>query len=122
MALRQTMVFHGTKGFIEINAPFNSNIYEGSEVRLHNVNHSECKTYNFANINQYTYQADAFALTVKQAMSKAKKDTAKQTKKVTRKKGAAQEIFSLENSMLNQRVIDAIYASGKNKGNWRNVL
>ena len=29
MANRQVMVFHGDKGFIELNSPFNSNIYEG---------------------------------------------------------------------------------------------
>ena len=112
MALRQNMVFHGTKGFIEINAPFNSNIYEGSEVRLNNAIHSECRTYNFANINQYTLQADAFAKAIKHA----KKN------KSSGKKGAAEDVFSLEDSMHNQRVIDAVYTSGKNKGNWRNIV
>ena len=103
MALRQTMVFHGTKGFIEINAPFNSNIYEGSTVTLHNDSHSESKTFSFLNINQYTLQADAFAQAVK----------SKKTKKG--------RVFSLEDSLLNQRVIDAAYASGKSGGTWKKV-
>jgi len=66
---RQSMVFHGDKGFIEMTAPFNSNLYEGDEVRLHN---------------------------------------------------AKQPVFSLEDSMLNQRVIDAIYKAGKS-GKWQAV-
>lgn len=103
MALRQHMVFHGTKGFIEINAPFNSNIYEGSTVQLHNANHSDVKTYHFFNINQYTLQADAFAQAIK---SKSKGKTT---------------IFSLEDSLKNQQMIDAVYASGKSGGNWRKV-
>lgn len=111
MALRQNMVFHGTKGFIEINAPFNSNIYEGSEVRLNNANHSECQTTHFFNINQYTHQADAFGQAVKKVMKQKTKKT-----KLTNI-----GVFSLEDSMLNQRMIDAVYASGKNKGNWQNV-
>lgn len=103
MALRQNMAFHGTKGFIEINAPFNSNIYEGSTVTLHNDNHSESKTFNFLNINQYTLQADAFARAVKS------------------KKAQKNGIFSLEDSQLNQRMIDAAYASGKSGGTWKKV-
>lgn len=126
MALRQNMVFHGTKGFIELNAPFNSNIYEGSELRVYNVNHSECQTYNFANINQYTHQADAFAQAVQQALKKTKKNThgepAKRAKKASGKNSNGQEIFSLEDSILNQQVIDAVYASGKSKGSWKKVV
>lgn len=129
MALRQNMVFHGTKGFIEINAPFNSNIYEGSEIRIHNVNHSECQTYNFSNINQYTHQADAFAKVVQQALNQSPKNTlkgngskpAKNEKKISSKKNNAQEIFSLEDSKLNQQVIDAVYASAKQKGSWKKI-
>lgn len=103
MALRQNMVFHGTKGFIEVNAPFNSNIYEGSTVQLHNADHSEVKTYHFYNINQYTLQIDAFAQAAKS------------------KKNQKQKVFSLEDSLANQRVIDAVYASGNSGGNWRKV-
>ncbi len=112
MALRQNMVFHGTKGFIEVNAPFNSNIYEGSVVRLHNANHSEYQCFQFANVNQYTLQADAFAQAISQTPKTAKKPT---------KKSLASPVFSLEDSLLNQRVIDAIYGSGERKGNWKNI-
>ncbi len=109
MALRQTMVFHGTKGFIEVNAPFNSNIYEGSVVQLHNADHSECQTFSFTHINQYTLQADAFAQAIMQ------------TETVTGK-SSAPTIFTLEDSVLNQQVIDAVYGSGKTDGKWKKVL
>ena len=99
MANRQTMVFHGDKGFIELTAPFNSNLYEGDEVRLHNQNHSETRVFRYTGINQYTLQIEAFAKAVA---------------------GKKQEIFSLEDSALNQRVIDAIYKAGKS-ARWVNV-
>ena len=56
MANRQHMVFHGDKGFIELNAPFNSNLYEGDEVRLHNQNHKEVRIYRFTGEQQYVRQ------------------------------------------------------------------
>jgi len=99
MALRQSILFHGDKGFIELNAPFNSNLYEGSEVRLHNVDHSEDRVYRYTGINQYQYQVEAFARAVA---------------------GRKQELFSLESSHANQRVIDAIYESAK-KSDWAKV-
>ena len=99
MALRQSILFHGDKGFIELNAPFNSNLYEGSEVRLHNVDHSEDRVYRYTGINQYQYQVEAFARAAV---------------------GRKQELFSLEGSHANQRVIDAIYESAK-KSDWAKV-
>ncbi len=92
MALRQSIVFHGDKGFIELSAPFNSNLYEGDEVRLHNGDHTETKVYRYTGINQYQLQVDAFARAAG---------------------GHTQEYFSLEDSYANQRVIDAMYLSAK---------
>ena len=92
MGNRQSMVFHGDKGFIELSAPFNSNLYEGDEVRVHNRGHSETRVYRFTGINQYRCQIEAFAKAVKSAKS---------------------SVFSLEDSLLNQKVIDAIYKAGK---------
>ena len=99
MALRQSILFHGDKGFIELNAPFNSNLYEGSGVRLHNADHSEDKVFRYTGIDQYQYQVEAFAKAAA---------------------GRKQEIFSLESSHANQRVIDAIYASARND-DWAKV-
>ncbi len=92
MANRQTMVFHGDKGFIELTAPFNSNLYEGDEVRLHNTKHNETQVFRYTGLNQYRYQIDAYAKAVA---------------------GKKQAYFTLEESVLNQKVIDAIYKSGK---------
>jgi len=99
MANRQSMVFHGDKGFIELTAPFNSNLYEGDEVRLHNKDHSEARIFRYTGLNQYLLQIEAFANAVA---------------------GKKQTVFSLEDSVLNQRVIDAIYKAGKS-GRWQNI-
>lgn len=92
LANRQTMVFHGSKGFIELTAPFNSNLYEGDEVRVHNAKHSETRVYRYTGINQYREQIDAFTRAVQ---------------------GKKQNYFTLEESVLNQKVIDAIYKAGR---------
>lgn len=99
MANRQTIAFHGDKGFIEVSSPFNSNLYEGDEVRLHNAGHSHTQIWRYTGINQYRLEAEAFARAVK-----SKKEW----------------IFTLENSVGNQKVIDAIYKAGKS-GKWEKV-
>jgi len=99
MGNRQTMVFHGDKGFIELSAPFNSNLYEGDEVRVHNGSHGETRTYRYSGLNQYVMEIEAFAKAAA---------------------GKKQHLFSLEESYLNQRVIDAIYKAGKSK-RWQNI-
>lgn len=96
---RQTMVFHGDKGFIELSAPFNSNLYEGDEVRVHNGGHNETRVFRFTGLNQYVLEIEAFARAAA---------------------GKKQALFSLEESILNQRVIDAIYKAGKS-GRWQKV-
>jgi predicted dehydrogenase len=92
MANRQSMVFHGDKGFIELSAPFNSNLYEGDEVRVHNAAHNDTRVYRFTGVNQYREEVEAFCRVVA---------------------GRKQPYFTLEESILNQKVIDAIYKSGK---------
>lgn len=92
LANRQTMVFHGEKGFIELNAPFNSNLYEGDEVRLHNAAHNDTRVFRFTGLNQYRCQVEAFAKAASTGKTK---------------------VFSLEDSVNNQKVIDAIYKAGK---------
>lgn len=99
MALRQSIEFHGDKGFIELTAPFNSNLYEGDEVRLHNQDHSEYRAFRYTGVNQYQLQVEAFARACA---------------------GKKQDIFTLEDSYNNQRVIDAIYKSAK-KNAWVKV-
>lgn len=98
LANRQHIAFHGDKGFVEVTSPFNSNLYEGDEVRLHNTAHNEVQTFRYTGIDQYQLQVEAFVRAVHGD------DTA----------------FSLEDSIKNQRVLDAIYASGKS-GKWEAV-
>ena len=99
MALRQHMVFHGEEGFIEVLAPFNTGLYAHGEIILHDQNHATEERFKFGGINQYALQVDAFARKVK---------------------GENSDVFSLEDSIKNQKVIDAIYASGES-GNWSDV-
>ena len=96
MALRQSIAFHGDKGFIELTAPFNSNLYAGDELRLHNQTHSEVRSFSYTGVDQYQCQVEAFA----RACS-------------GKSAGKKQSLFSLEDSYANQRVIDAIYKSAK---------
>ncbi|MFK7858560.1 MAG: Gfo/Idh/MocA family protein [Granulosicoccus sp.] len=97
MGNRQSMVFHGDKGFLELSAPFNSNLYEGDEVSVHNRGHSETRVYRYTGINQYRCQVEAFSSAILSAG----------------KKSSRHSVYSLENSLLNQKVIDAVYKAGK---------
>ena len=92
MALRQNMVFHGDEGFIEVHTPFNAGLYGFDEVTLHNQNHSEVQSFRFGGLNQYTLQVDNF---------------------VRKSKGEDVRIFDLQNSINNQKLIDAIFKSGE---------
>lgn len=92
MALRQSMVFHGDKGWIELTAPFNAGKYGDDSVILHDANHGKIETYRFADINQYTEQVNAFARKV-----------------VNETQLAGIEVLSLESSLNNQKAIDALF-------------
>ena len=100
LAARQSIVFHGDKGFVELAAPFNSNLYEGDEVRLHDRSHSKVQVFRYVGVDQYALEIEAFA---RAATS-----------------GDASGTFSLEDSVRNQRAIDAIYRSGRT-GRWEKV-
>ncbi len=82
-----------------MSAPFNSNLYDGDVVRLHNSDHSETRSFRYTGINQYKLEVEAFARAVA---------------------GKKQPIFTLEESVLNQKVIDAIYKAGQS-GKWAKV-
>lgn len=103
MALRQQIVFHGNKGWIEVAAPFNAGLYDADVVTLHNAEHGEAQAFRFAGINQYRLQVEAFARA-------AHSDDLK----------GGEEIFTLEDSINNQKLIDAIYRAGES-GAWETV-
>ena len=92
MDLRQHMVFHGENGWIEVTAPFNPRDYGAAKVRLHRNSNNEVQEFRFANKAQYRLQVENF---------------------VRAARGGDDPVFTLENSKLNQRVIDAIYAAGE---------
>lgn len=99
MALRQSMVFHGEEGYIEVAAPFNAGDYDHHRIVLHNQGHDRAEVFRFMGTRQYRLEAEAFA------------DAAQ---------GGKSQIFSLENSVANQKVIDAIYRAGSHDG-WESV-
>ncbi|MGU3574170.1 Gfo/Idh/MocA family protein [Brucellaceae bacterium C25G] len=99
LSYRQSMIFHGDKGYIEMLAPFNPPKYDHARIEVHNITRDTATTYSFQNINQYQLQVETF---------------------VRKARGAPANIFSLENSKGNQHFIDKVYEAGK-KGNWTEV-
>ncbi|QRM53910.1 Gfo/Idh/MocA family oxidoreductase [Sinorhizobium sp. BG8] len=99
LAQRQVMVFHGDKGFIEVKSPFNADRYGTEEVELTNQTHSESQHFRFQDARQYKREAEAFS---RAAM------------------GQDEEVVTLENSLNNQKLIDAIYRASEKDG-WEAV-
>ncbi|MGN6471861.1 MAG: Gfo/Idh/MocA family protein [Rhizobiaceae bacterium] len=99
MAARQIMVFHGDKGFIEVHAPFNAGLYDHHRIELHNRNHTEATVFRFPDTRQYRLEAEAFARAAQ---------------------GEDLPVFMLEDSVKNQKVIDAIYRAAGHDG-WEKV-
>lgn len=99
MAARQVMVFHGEDGFIEVETPFNAGVYGDDRIVLNDRGHVESQVFRFPGVRQYRLQAEAFA-------------------RATRGEDAA--IFTLEDSLRNQKVIDAIFRAGEHAG-WETV-
>ena len=99
LAGRQSMVFHGDQGFIEVNAPFNAEQYEDVTVSLANQAHSGEQVWRFNSELQYMQQIEAFGRAVA---------------------GEKTELFTLESSKKNQAAIDALFAAGKS-GAWETV-
>lgn len=100
MANRQSMVFHGTEGFIEVRSPFNADRWGAEEVELSNQSHNQSQVFRFQDSRQYRREAEAFA---RAALG-----------------GDRSEVVSLESSRDNQRFIDAIYRAGEKDG-WEAV-
>lgn len=89
-AARQFMTFHGTDGFIEVEAPFNVGLYGDPAIRLHDRSHASAEIRRFPGVNQYRRQVEAFSAKVA---------------------GRNAPSFTLEESVLNQRVVDALFRS-----------
>lgn len=92
LAARQSMVFHGDRGFVEVFAPFNAGLYDHQRIELHDVSHAEATVLRFPAAQQYRLQAESF---------------------VRRARGEDVPVFTLEDSVLNQRVIDAVFRAAE---------
>ncbi|WP_085907134.1 Gfo/Idh/MocA family protein [Kiloniella majae] len=103
LAHRQEISFHGDKGWIEVSSPFNAGLYDADKVTLHNANHSEKQEFRFPGVNQYKLQIEAFS---RAALTKSPANEA--------------QVFTLESSQKNQRLIDAIYVAGES-GLWEKI-
>lgn len=99
MALRQQMVFHGEDGFIAVHAPFNAGDYDHHRIELHDQRRDEARVFRFPGTRQYRLEVEAFA---RAAL------------------GGGDAVFTLEDSVRNQKVIDAIFAAGTG-GGWADV-
>ncbi|MBX3596619.1 MAG: Gfo/Idh/MocA family oxidoreductase [Rhizobiaceae bacterium] len=99
LAARQSMVFHGDKGLIEVSAPFNAGTYDFHKVELYNQRHTEAQVWRFPGAQQYRYQVETFGRVAQ---------------------GGSGEVFTLEDSVKNQTLIDAIYRAGETDG-WETV-
>ncbi len=99
MALRQHMCFHGETGRIEVPAPFNADKFGGPRIQLHDQGNSKVEEFRFIGPDQYRLQAEAFVRHVQ---------------------GKGDPIFTLEDSIKNQKLIDAIYKAGES-GSWETV-
>lgn len=97
LAQRQVMVFHGDEGFIEVKSPFNANRYGAEEIELTNQNHGESRHFRFQDARQYRCEVEAFT---RAAL------------------GGDEEVVTLENSLANQKFIDAIYRASDRDGGW----
>jgi predicted dehydrogenase len=99
LAARQVMVFHGDKGFIEVKSPFNADRYGAEELELSNQNHSQSQHFRFQDARQYKLEAEAFSRAAQ---------------------GGTEEVVTLESSVNNQKLIDAIYRASEKDG-WEPV-
>ncbi len=62
MATRQYLTFHGTKGHVTLNAPFNANVYDIATLTVETAEGR--KTERFPTVNQYVLQVEAFSRSV----------------------------------------------------------
>ena len=99
LAARQVMVFHGERGCIEVRSPFNANRYGAEELELSSQNHAHSQLFRFPDSRQYRLQVEAFARVAL---------------------GGKAEVYTLEQSLGNQRAIDAIFRASSREG-WETV-
>jgi predicted dehydrogenase len=85
---RQQMVFHGSRGWLSLDAPFNPGVYADARVLIRSDDTGKIETVEFGNTDQYQSMVEDFSATVLEP-----------------DKSIA---FSLESSLGNQLVIDEV--------------
>jgi predicted dehydrogenase len=88
LSRRQHMIFHGTKGWLSVDAPFNPGVYGPAQIRHRSDETGQTRTIEFGDVDQYQLMVEDFARVVLGQN--------------------ANLAFTLENSLGNQRVIDQI--------------
>lgn len=99
LAARQSMVFHGDDGFLTLASPFNADRWGAEELELTTRDHATSTIFRFQDSRQYRREVEAFA------------DAAT---------GGAATVFPLEQSLANQRFLDAVYRAAEHDG-WEPV-
>jgi predicted dehydrogenase len=90
LARRQHMIFHGTQGWLSIEAPFNPGVYGAAKVLHRSDATGSIDVTDFGVVDQYQTMVEDFAATVRGEHASIQ--------------------FSLESSLANQRVVDQILA------------
>lgn len=90
---RQHMVFHGSKGWLSVDAPFNPGVYGDARITHRSDAGGKVEIVEFGRIDQYQLMVEDFCSALQQ--------------------GHRSIAFSLENSLGNQRVIDQILSNAK---------
>jgi predicted dehydrogenase len=88
LARRQQMTFHGDKGWIQLDTPFNAGIYDMARVSVRYNDGNVIEKTIFPQPNHYQLMIENFGDAVQ---------------------GKAQFLFPLESSRANQRVIDMLF-------------
>ncbi|MFN7026379.1 MAG: gfo/Idh/MocA family oxidoreductase, partial [Pseudorhizobium sp.] len=82
-----------------VKSPFNADRWGAEEIELTNQKHTESQIFRFQDSRQYRRQVEAFSRAVA---------------------GETVEVVTLENSLKNQKFIDAIYRASAHDG-WETV-
>ncbi|MDR5773245.1 MULTISPECIES: Gfo/Idh/MocA family oxidoreductase [unclassified Caballeronia] len=88
LARRQHMIFHGSKGWLSLDAPFNPGVYGDAKVHIRLDGTGKAETIEFGDVDQYQSMVENFGAAVLRPGEPLS--------------------FTLENSLGNQLVIDEV--------------
>jgi predicted dehydrogenase len=91
-ARRQHMTFHGDRGWLQLDTPFNTDVYDAARIRFRANDSNQYEETIFPGVNQYQLLIENFDAAVL---------------------GRSALAFPLESSRGNQRAIDMLFAAGR---------